>query len=125
VLPEGPYADGAEDNPYIDHLEGNQTVLAHLVGAAMFEGMLWKRAWRRVLIAAGAEENDDGKWLAGWIQTLQRIKFRKARGIEKRIEEHAAGSSDMRKDDPGTLVASSQSITDTVEESRRVHTQQE
>ncbi|KAL1593712.1 hypothetical protein SLS60_010444 [Paraconiothyrium brasiliense] len=79
LLSVGPYAEGAEDSPYADNLEGNQTALAHLVGGAMFRGTLWKRAWRRVLIAAGMEKNEDGKWPEAWIKTMQRTAFRKER----------------------------------------------
>ncbi|KAF1969803.1 hypothetical protein BU23DRAFT_557415 [Bimuria novae-zelandiae CBS 107.79] len=74
VLPVGPYADGVEDESADGR--GNQTALAHLLGGAMFNGMLWKRAWRRVLIAAGAEGNEDGRWPSDWIEKLREIRWR-------------------------------------------------
>jgi hypothetical protein len=125
VLPEGPYADGAEDNPSTGNLEGNQTALAHLVGGAMFEGMLWKRAWRRVLIAAGAEKNDDGKWPAVWIKTLQRIKFKKARGIAKSSEETVDENIDLGTDNTGTTAEDGQSKTDASNEPGKENTEKE
>lgn len=76
VLPLGPYAEQADISSGTDELSGNQTALAHLVGGAMFGGMLWKRVWRRVLIAAGAEANKDGRWPQAWIDKLQQIEFR-------------------------------------------------
>ncbi|KAF2647677.1 hypothetical protein K491DRAFT_709101 [Lophiostoma macrostomum CBS 122681] len=68
VLPVGPYGKEKNDE---DRLQGNQTALAHLIGGAMFEGTLWKRAWRRVLVAAGALENDDDRWPEEWEYSSQ------------------------------------------------------
>ncbi|KAF9737465.1 hypothetical protein PMIN01_05244 [Paraphaeosphaeria minitans] len=99
VLPVGPYAEGAKDDPNAEKVDGNQTALVHLVGGAMFEGTLWKRAWRRVLIAAGAEENEDGKWPKTWIERIQRTEFRKQRTTVARKVTNVADGDDEAGDD--------------------------
>lgn len=81
----GPYA--GETN----YLRGYQLALTHMIGGAMFTGVLWKRAWRRVLIEAGAEENEDGRWPEEWIKVLQRIQWRKERRREEEDEEEEEG----------------------------------
>lgn len=89
VLPVGPYAEGGK-------ADGNQTALAHLVGGAMFDGILWRRAWRRVLIAAGTEENEDGTWPQSWIERIQKIRFRQ----QKKVDENGqAEQADEEEDD--------------------------
>ncbi|KAF2448464.1 hypothetical protein P171DRAFT_428532 [Karstenula rhodostoma CBS 690.94] len=96
VLPLGPYAEGAEGNPDGEKVEGNQTALAHLVGGAMFEGVSWKRVWRRVLIAAGAEDNEDGKWPKSWIERIQRTEFRNQRStVEREMTDLVGGDDDV------------------------------
>jgi hypothetical protein len=75
VLPVGPfkkYEEGIEDRSAA--CEGNQTALAHLLGGAMFQGALWKRAWRRVLIAAGVLENEDGAWPEAWQEKIRKLE---------------------------------------------------
>ena len=83
VLPVGPYAEMDDEHK----LEGNQLALVHLLGGAMFRGWLWKSAWRRVLIAAGAFENDDGGWPEGWRMMLEGTEYRRQRYGDDEQEE--------------------------------------
>ncbi|KAJ4296334.1 hypothetical protein N0V90_006379 [Kalmusia sp. IMI 367209] len=92
ILPVGPYAEGVEG-----HLNGNQTALAHLVGGAMFQGTLWKRAWRRVLIAAGALENTDGVWPGTWRKKIQDLECKR----EEQLEESDPASADEEEEEEG------------------------
>lgn len=62
VFSVGPFAGALNDEWSSLNVSDNQTALCHLVGGAMFVGALWKMARRRVLIAARALENEDGKW---------------------------------------------------------------
>ncbi|KAL5386533.1 hypothetical protein PMIN04_009191 [Paraphaeosphaeria minitans] len=112
VLPVGPYAEGAKDDPNAEKVDGNQTALVHLVGGAMFEGTLWKRAWRRVLIAAGAEENEDGKWPKTWIERIQRTEFRKQRTtVARKVTNVADGDDEAGDDATGATVGDAQGQT--------------
>lgn len=87
----GPYAP---DIKY-SQLYGNQTALVHLLGRGVLgRGVLWGRAWRRVLIAVGAESNDDGKWPEKWIKELQKIEWRKRRGRSGDPGEVVVGAED-------------------------------
>ncbi|KAJ4346656.1 uncharacterized protein N0V89_010587 [Didymosphaeria variabile] len=117
LLSVGPYAEGAEDSPYGDKLEGNQTALAHLVGGAMFRGTLWKRAWRRVLIAAGMEENEDGKWPEAWIQRMQRTEFRKEMKIVVSDGEEIAVKDSNTNNETDVTAADGKGEASTGEES--------
>jgi hypothetical protein len=119
VLAIGPYAKNIPDaDP--NRLEGDQVALAHLVGGAMFQGTLWKRVWRRVLIAAGAEKNEDGKWPMAWIETIQRTKFRKKGGAVNSNGEHVTEEdADVWNEETTTMAGDARDETVEEEEEAR------
>lgn len=85
VQATGPYAEGEGG----ERVMGAQTAMAHLLGGAMFRGTLWRRAWRRVLVEVGAEEEGNG-WPEEWVREMQKVEWRKPREEER--EEDGGGA---------------------------------
>jgi hypothetical protein len=103
VLAVGPYAKDKKDE---DRHQGNQVALAHMLGGAMFEGTLWKRAWRRVLVAAGALENDDGDWPERWRNMIQKMEYKNVPQVRDPAADYGSSNEEEANegnDEVGTV----------------------
>ncbi|KAI9359967.1 hypothetical protein DFJ73DRAFT_957312 [Zopfochytrium polystomum] len=98
VLPVGPYAPEVAE-PHVDEERWNHSSLCHLLGGGWFRGAMWKRAWRRLLVAAGAEDDADGGWPAQWRARIAAMAF--ARGAPNYFAGRGRGRGRGRERGPG------------------------